>query len=328
MTDSTPKNVIQLVRVSTKAQAAEDRAGIAAQQDACERIAKSYGLNIASRIELVDVSGAAIMTTPEMQQLIRALYSRTFHGVIVKEFSRALRPENYDFYLFQVMTETRSTLYTANGPMEPWTSQGRMMVAFNGVIAANELETIRARMQGGKEAKRRQGKHPGNEQSLPYGVGYSEDRGWYYEAEAQNVREMFRLYLSGVPLVEICGKLGLKRHLVTYALSNRIYTGVRVYDHKSDPSVRRFTADGRQKNSPRIRRPPEEIIEKRVISPPLISDAEFERVQDMMASRARRHVRSAPRMQFVYGGYLTCSICGSMVHVAHQREGYYVCGAK
>ena len=58
---------------------------------------------------------------------------------------------------------------SASGPIEPWTTQGRMMVAFNGVMAANEIETIRSRMQGGKEAKRREGKHPGNDENLPFG---------------------------------------------------------------------------------------------------------------------------------------------------------------
>jgi len=58
------KRVIELIRVSTEEQAAEDRAGIPAQRDANRRTARTYGLTIVRSIEIVDVSGAAVLSSP------------------------------------------------------------------------------------------------------------------------------------------------------------------------------------------------------------------------------------------------------------------------
>jgi DNA invertase Pin-like site-specific DNA recombinase len=330
--ERTVKNAIELIRVSTKAQAGEDRAGIPAQHEANVRTAKLHGLTISERIQLVDVSGAAILRTPEMQSLMAKVESRKYHGIIVKEFSRALRPENYgDYILFQLMADSKTTLYTASGPIEPWTTQGRMMVAFNGVMAANEIETIRSRMQGGKEAKRREGKHPGNDENLPFGVGYSKARGWFWEPGAEKIREAFRLTIAGEPLIQIARKVGLSRHGVSYALKNPIYTGWRVIDQKTDPNVRTYTEDGRQKNKPRIARAPDEIIRVKVLEDPIVTEAEFGRVQEILERRRVTYFRGSSKSNkdlFVYRGFLSCGLCGDPIHVQHAKSGYYVCGTR
>jgi hypothetical protein len=58
------KKVIELIRVSTKMQAQEDRASIPAQRATNRRTALTFGLEIVQSIELVDVSGASILKTP------------------------------------------------------------------------------------------------------------------------------------------------------------------------------------------------------------------------------------------------------------------------
>ena len=55
------KKVIEILRVSTSVQAAEDRAGLPAQRTANRRTAEQYGLEIVRSIEVIDVSGAAIL---------------------------------------------------------------------------------------------------------------------------------------------------------------------------------------------------------------------------------------------------------------------------
>jgi len=82
------KNAIELIRVSTEKQAGDDRAGIPAQREANRRTAKLYGLSIVKTIQIVDVSGAAVLSSPEMQELLRLMESPEIHGVVTKEFSR------------------------------------------------------------------------------------------------------------------------------------------------------------------------------------------------------------------------------------------------
>jgi hypothetical protein len=65
------KKVIELIRVSTQAQAGDDRASIPSQKSANRRTAEIYGLSITKSIELTDVSGTAVLRAPEMQNLLR-----------------------------------------------------------------------------------------------------------------------------------------------------------------------------------------------------------------------------------------------------------------
>src|SRR5437868_14837875 len=64
------KRVIELIRVSTEAQARDDRASIPAQRAANRRTAQAYSLEIVRTIEYADVSGAAVLLAPEMQLLL------------------------------------------------------------------------------------------------------------------------------------------------------------------------------------------------------------------------------------------------------------------
>jgi hypothetical protein len=92
------KKVIELIRVSTEAQAATDRASIPAQKAANLRTCLNYGLGIVRSIQMADVSGACVSQAPEMQELMEAMQSPDIHGVVAREFSRLMRPENFEDY--------------------------------------------------------------------------------------------------------------------------------------------------------------------------------------------------------------------------------------
>src|SRR5580692_695872 len=101
------KKVLELIRVSTQGQAAGDRASIPAQRAVNRRTSAQYGLEIVHSIEIADVSGACVLLAPEMQQLIRRMQSPEIHGVVAREFSRLMRPENFeDFALLQAFVES------------------------------------------------------------------------------------------------------------------------------------------------------------------------------------------------------------------------------
>src|SRR5437868_15238827 len=90
------KSVIELIRVSTEGQASGDRASIPAQRAVNRRTCAQYGLEIVRSIEISDVSGACVLLAPAMQQLIQAMRSEEIHGVVASEFSRLMRPEDFE----------------------------------------------------------------------------------------------------------------------------------------------------------------------------------------------------------------------------------------
>jgi DNA invertase Pin-like site-specific DNA recombinase len=117
------KKVIELIRVSTAGQAEDDRGGIPAQRAINRRTAQQFGLEIVRSIEIEDVSGAKVLAAPEMQELLSVIESPEICGVVTREFSRLMRPEDFsDFDILQ-KSQRRERRFICR--MALWTSTAR-----------------------------------------------------------------------------------------------------------------------------------------------------------------------------------------------------------
>jgi DNA invertase Pin-like site-specific DNA recombinase len=324
------KNVIELIRVSTEQQAGDDRAGIPAQRDANRRAAKFYGLNIVQTFEIIDVSGTSVLMSPEMQELVRQMQSPDIHGVVTKEFSRLIRPEKFtDYALLQAFIDTKTILYLPDGPIDLASKSGRLLGTIRAAIAGLERREILDRMQDAKEAMRRAGKHPGGSTSLPYGVSYSAEHGWFYTAEAEKVKQAFAIFLSGQTSYTAIGqKLNIARTSLRFILENPIYTGWRVYNQKRDQSASGYVPgpNGRQGYRRKMGRAEDEVIRVRVLAP-LVSEEEFRQVQEMIDLKRRRHwrVRAEAPNRYTYNGFLTCADCANPLYTHSSQYDFYLC---
>jgi hypothetical protein len=113
------KRVAEVIRVSTLAQAGDDRYGIPAQKAENAETADRYNLRIVRSFEIEGVSGADMMTDPRTQELIALMESGAVDGVVVREFSRLLRPEDYgDWRLLKTFQDNSVTLYLPSGPLD------------------------------------------------------------------------------------------------------------------------------------------------------------------------------------------------------------------
>ncbi len=192
------KRVIELIRVSTERQAAKDRASIPAQRAANRRTCLHQGLEIIRSFDIADVSGASVLLAPEMQELFRTINSPIISGVVAREFSRLMRPENFDDYaLLQAFVDSRTILYLPEGPIDFASKTGRLMGTIRAAIAGMERTEILERVWSAKEEKRRRGELAQSSIVLPFGVGYEQGRGFYYKPEAERVRAAFRQFLAG-----------------------------------------------------------------------------------------------------------------------------------
>ena len=324
------KRVISLIRVSTSEQAGQDRAGIPAQREANIRTARMYSLEIVRTIEIVDVSGTSVLMSSEMRELVRLMESPDIHGVVTKEFSRLIRPEKFtDYALLQAFIDTETVLYLPDGPIDLASKSGRLLGTIRAAIAGLERREILDRMQDAKEAMRRAGKHPGGSTSLPYGVGYSAERGWFYTVEAQKVKEAFATFLSGQTSYAVIGqKLNIARTTVRFILENPIYSGWRIYDKKRDPSASGYVPgpNGRQGYRRKTRREADEIIRIRVLEP-LVSEEDFERTQSLINLKRLKHwrVRSEAPNRYTYNGFLVCADCENQLYTHSSKYDFYVC---
>jgi site-specific DNA recombinase len=325
------KNVIELIRVSTERQAADDRASIPAQRAVNQRTCAQYGLEITSSIEISDVSGACVLFAPEMQRLIEHMQSTEIHGVVAREFSRLMRPENFaDYALLQAFADTHTVLYLPDGPIDLSNKTGRFIGTIRAAIAGMERSEILERIWTAKEEKRRCGELAQSEIVLPWGVGYKPGRGFFYKPEVEGMRDVFAQFLSGnQSYSQLCGIVGLTPRGLHLSMRNPIWMGWRVIDKKRDPSsAGRYTKQGgRQADRRKIARAPEDVIRIKVISDPLLSEAQFQAVQQLMDVKQKKHWRSRPNLEhrFTYNGFLTCAKCGELIHTALARRDYYAC---
>jgi DNA invertase Pin-like site-specific DNA recombinase len=325
------KQVIELIRVSTAQQATEDRASIPAQRTVNRRTCQNYGLEIVRSIEISDVSGASVLLAPEIQELIRLMQSPSIHGVVAREFSRLIRPDSFaDFALLQAFSDSKTILYLPEGPIDFNNKTGRLMGTIRAAIAGMERTEILERVWAAKEEKRRRGELAQSPIVLPFGVGFEKRRGFYYKPEAELVRIAFREFLAGnqsySKLAQMVGVTARGMHVI---LRNPIWTGWRVINKKRDTSaLGKYTSvNGRQADRRKVDREADEVIRVRVLDDPLISETEFQAVQQIMDTKQRRHWRSDSNYthRFTYNGFLTCAQCGGVIHSIFARCDYYVC---
>src|SRR5260370_14218608 len=246
------KNVIELIRVSTEAQADRYHASIPSQRLMNRRTAQTYGLDIIRTIELVDVSGTAVLRTPEMQELLKLIESPDIHGVVAREFSRVMRPDRFtDYVLVEALQDSKTVLYLPDGPIDWTTNSGRLLGTIRAAIAGLERREMLDRSWATKEERRRAGKHPNSQHILPFGVGYSDARGWFYKPEAKTIKKAFKLFLStdgnytGVSTALNMSPVSLRQRL-----ENPIYSGWRVIDRRYDPSPGSLKTTSRGRRAP------------------------------------------------------------------------------
>lgn len=325
------KRVIELIRVSTESQAGEDRASIPAQRAINRRTERAYGLTIVRSIELSDVSGAAVLMAPEIQELLILMTDPEIHGVVAREFSRLMRPENFsDYALLQAFADSNTVLYLPEGPIDFTSKTGRLMGTIRAAIAGMERTEILERIWSSKEEKRKAGGFAQAKVCLPFGVDYNGS--WSYTPDAEKVREAFRLFLSGVTSYkDLEGKVGIAYFNLRNILRNPIYTGWRVIDERRDPSPsgKYKTVDGRQGSRRKMKRAPEDVIRVKVLDP-LVSESDFNQVQRIIEMKKSRHWRTNKdyESRFTYRGLLSCAICNGLVYTKYRRLDYYVCKAR
>lgn len=322
---------IALIRVSTESQAGTDRASIPAQRAIIEKTAKVYGLTIVRAIEMTDVSGAAVLLAPEIQELLRLMNDPEIHGVVAREFSRLMRPENFaDYALLQAFADTKTILYLPEGPIDFASKTGRLMGTIRAAMAGMERTEILERIWSAKEEKRKAGGFAQAKVCLPFGVDYN--GAWSYTPEAEKVRDAFRRVLGGVTsYTELGRSLGMEPFNLRNILRNPIYTGWRVISQRRDvsPSGKYKTKDGRQGDRRKIQRAPDEVIRVKVLEP-LISEEEFNQVQRILDLKKSHHWRTQEgyESRFTYRGFLLCSICEGLIYTKSLRRDYYICKAR
>lgn len=317
---STPTNAVGLIRVSTAGQALEDRAGIPAQREAIHRLAAQYGLTIVKTFELVDVSGSRVLEHPDYQEFLRMLQRPDISAAVAKELSRFMRPERLeDHKIIDWFGDCNITLYLPDGPMDCAKRQDRFFASIRAGMAGLERQEIRDRMMGGKEAMRRQGRHPSAPSTLARGIGYDKKQGWHYKDELGVVRILFSAFLNGEHNYQRLASLtGIPRATVRNILTNPVYAGVMTYDQRHDLSAAGAYPQrpGKHVYRRKVERTGDDVIRFTLPLEPVITMEQHRLIVNVVEHlrMPRAQARDSAMPRFTYRGYLRCGSCDDLVY--------------
>lgn len=334
------KSVIALIRVSTLAQTAEDKYGIPAQKEACERIARVNGLVIKWWFQIEDVSGSAVRRSPIMRELLSVVKSGLCDGIVMKEESRLMR--RADSEILQLLEANRVKLYLVDAVIDFSNASQKLLgnIKFN--FSEYERDLIRERMVGGKTSKRRRGEwHCGNN-SVAYGLELykdgAADRLRVDKKTIDRVVRLFEAFIQGggfTSFAQLARETGIPYDSIDYILRNEIYTGYHVTQRTADPTRNEYRSDGSLRYQRKREIPVEERERVKMLEDAPISATVFAQAQKLLALRKemRVKVREGVEDPFLFRGLLRCAECGRrMITISYTNKGannfraeYYVC---
>ncbi len=160
------------LRVSTDAQAGEDRYGLPAQREAIQGYAKSKEIEVLSWYEDEGFSGATL-ERPGLQQLIADTGEKAFDIVLVAKMDRIARDLFVALFVEKELLVNEIEIVSVSEPIsgkDPMNTAFRQMM---GVFAELEKSMITMRMTSGRKQKARGGGYAGGRAA----IGYSAARG-------------------------------------------------------------------------------------------------------------------------------------------------------
>lgn len=248
---------------------------------------------------------------PELQKLILAAKNRKIDKVLVYKLDRLSRSQKDTLSLIEdsfLAAGVDFVSITEN--FDTSTPLGRAMVGILAVFAQLEREQIKERMTMGKDARIRQGKWTGG--VPPFGYDYKDGNLIVNRTEADQVKELFDLFVSGKPLYRICdsfNEMGLRLRngewnlwSAEYIIQNKIYCGY--IRHR----------DGWFKG----------------LHDPIISEELFEKAQTVEQENKKRYHETgtpvgASTISTYFGGLIFCGCCGNKYgkRVSGRKNRYF-----
>lgn len=347
--------LVEIRRVSTEEQARDDRAGLARQAHSNRETAKRVGATIIEpAFELTDVCRENFISTPEWRGIRDLIEAPDVH-IVVDDPDRFVADYG-GIEILAACQRTNTLIHHPGGVLDPSSLDGQLVGVIRAVLAGNELKTIKKRVQGAKEAKRREGIFPSASISLPTGIAYIRTKGerrgrWTYTDAVARVRDVWRLVAEEglTNWREVGSRAGFSGVTVRNLLRNPIYMGWWVVDTKREAGPTPIRPDGRRKDRRKVARAPNEVIRVRVFRPrgepaapgdvrdeAVVDEDTWDRVQGLLEAKRQGFHRLRDQnseVRFLYRGLLWCAACDRPVYGCTKprhgrgkvRRDWYAC---
>lgn len=199
------KNVVGYIRVSTDAQAGEDRFGITAQKEQILAYCQSHDMNL---IEwFIDEGESGVKDNrPQLNRILfEDIENPPVEAVVVAKNDRIARDIKLYFYYKQLLAKKCIDLISVSEDFGELGAFSAILEAFAMFVAEQERNNITRRTSGGRAVKAAKGGYAGGRP--PYGYRAEGGKLVIDEAEAEVVRLIFLLRKDGATYQDIVNRL-------------------------------------------------------------------------------------------------------------------------
>lgn len=314
MIESKIMNAGLYIRVSTERQVKEGYS-VSAQKDNLSRFAKQQGWKIFDIYADEGISGKTIKDRPEVKRLIEDIKQKRVDVVVLYKFDRLTRDSKDTEDIIELIQQFGIQVFTlGGGTVDVTTATGRFAIRINGAVAQLEREQTIERVKFAFEEKVKQGYTLASATTC-YGYNRKkhEKEQTINKEEAKIVKRIFKMYVEGKTLTQICnilntekvptkmaGRVVRKRgtdetytinsvwmpKTIRLILTNPTYIGkVRYHIGKEDG----FVVNGNHK--------------------PIISEKLWNEAQSKISKIKHTYRTNLPKEDVYYCGTLVCGIC-------------------
>lgn len=297
-------------------------------------MAKKKNLNIIKIYEEV-VSGETISARPEMQKLLNDISNNLYDGVLVVEVERLARGNTIDQGIVAETFKLSNTkIITPYKTYDPNNEFDEEYFEFGLFMARREYKIINRRIQAGRIASVKEGKFIGS--TAPFGyikVKINNEKGYTLKIDkeqAEIVNLIYNLFIKGNSLNNIAKKLdNLYKPLnskywsvrtIKDILTNPTYTGKIRWGHKKE--IKKINGNVLKK----IRSLNNDYYLVNGMHPAIISEKDFDEVQDIFKNRYTPPVASNKELKNPFTNLVFCKKCNSKLTRAssNTKDNYYI----
>ena len=316
------------IRVSTEDQAKEGYS-LEVQREHLESFAKREGLEIFKVYQDDGISGYST-ERPALKGLLKDAKEKKFDLVLVYKIDRFSRNLKDLLNLVHELSTYGVGFKSATEPFDTTTSAGKLMFQQLGSFAEFERNRIAERVFPGMVKGVQRGNWQGARYA-PYGYKYSKEKKLLEtnDEETKVVKLIYTMFLCDKSIRSITEYMTRKGYrnrkgnifstkLIGDILKNRIYTGKLVWNvHYYDKTQKT------RKGYKYVKNPPEKVIISQGKHQPIISEEDFNLVQEKL--KERRFERRRKASDYPLSGILYCAKCNhrylGLTSISNHRTG-------
>ncbi|WP_179295636.1 recombinase family protein [Bacillus sp. FJAT-45350] len=324
------KTAVGYIRVSTGVQA-RDGFSLDNQVEEIRNKCKKEEWELLGVFDDKGKSGALLNERPGLLEMMKFIKENNVNYLIIYKFSRLSRNIENLFLITKQLEDTSTHLVSTSDNINTEGPLGKAFMVLTGLFAEMERDNIIEQVKGGMSQKAREGEWNGG--TAPLGYDLVDKKLIINGEESKTVKFIYTEYLKGKGYKTIAAQLnddGIKTKIggtfsgnsVKDILRNPTFCGKIRWGHRKDWGKR--YSDGKRK---RVYNEEPIIVEGK--HDPIIDEATFSKVQELIDNNPRHHMKRF-NGNHLLSGLLKCPDCGNGMSIQPVKNGkrtyeYYTC---